>query len=270
MSRWTTLITQDFLPPRARALIWDTFFSQRHRGVNLNYHFPWLDFAGYFSITLEHWVGGEKKLCAAAVVRKVETESVGCVGLVGLVCVDLNYRGLGLSTRLMREVEKAARQHSLVALLLWTTTPRVYSKSGYVVDEVDVCAEVTKLLRPSPGLFCEELSLVIENVSGCGVPPFAIEVRKFISTSSSLTACISTHYWSVASWTGNSEQFSYLAERILPDRWIINTRQGCDITGDLVDFGYSVRFLPGAKRMVRNLGLSTHCAIPYFPLTQRI
>lgn len=53
------------------------------------------------------------------------------LGIVGAVATDETYRGQGLSTKLLTEVEKIAQAKSLDAIVLWSDQLEFYGKAGY-------------------------------------------------------------------------------------------------------------------------------------------
>lgn len=261
------------LPKGARSLIWDVFFASRQRGISLEYHFPWLlDEERMTCITIGSDSNGVLKTQAALVIRNQYIEPIGLVGLVGLVCVDVKHRGQGLSTHLVRLAIDYAKRTSLKALVLWTTKPAVYEKTGFTIDSIDLYGTVRKTaaILTTNTAKSAQASIHIEKRNNGGVPAFADEVIEFSTGSASVTACKTRQGLSLVDWSGDQQEILSLIDRVFPDQWQINAQQASPLVPALQRHGYALDLRPGATRMVRKLTLADQQQIPYIAILDRI
>ena len=113
-------------------LVWEVFFTQRGRGVNLPSHFPWLvqpRQSGLWFASL-HESG---TLLAGLAVRRLP--GAPSMAAIGLVCVRPELRGQGVARQLLSSALIETDRLGLSALTLWTAKPEVYAGHGFELED---------------------------------------------------------------------------------------------------------------------------------------
>lgn len=264
---------RSYVTVNAKKLIWDVFFATRSRGINLEYHFPWINdnkFVTCFSLEISNY--GRLETLATLIIKKEKIETIGWVGLIGLVCVHPQFRGNGLSSHLMKLAEGYGRNSSLKALILWTTKQEVYRDQGYFEDMRDYFGTVTKV-SPLQASEVENNKIYDINLKGCnedGVPAFASDVIKFSKGLASFTVCKTFTGLLLVEWAGDFQDVITIIEKMLPDQWSINVSEDSEMISILKKNGYKVDLQPGAVRMVRMLTQEKFYDLPYIGILKRI
>lgn len=261
------------VPKDARELIWNVFFAARNRGVTLSYHFPWIDESQIVRcIKLQIPDGSSFKCVATLIIKLDELSGVGRIGLIGLVCVHVDYRGRRFSTRLLESALEVARQEGLRCLVLWTSHPSVYEKVGFSTDSMDVFGSISRgeSLQESALRSEESITVTISECRDGGVPAFASSVIRYSSEDASLYVCQSGERRSVVQWTGSVPAVMKLISLVLPDEWQLNADQFDPLIDALRRQGYRATLKPSTHRMVRVLSDSGASNLPYIGLLQRI
>jgi hypothetical protein len=264
---------KSYVPINAKKLIWDVFFASRRRGINLEYHFPWInDKKSVTCISLEISNYGHLETLATLIIKKEKIETIGWIGLIGLVCVHQKFRGNGLSSHLMKLAEGYGQNSSLKALILWTTKQEIYRGKGYVEDMREYFGTVRKV-SPVEAPEVENNKSYDINVRGFnedGVPAFASDVIKFSKGLASITVCKTSAGLLLVEWTGDFMDIITIVIRALPDQWSINVSEDSEIISILKKYGYKVELQPGAVRMVRMLTQEKFDGPPYIGILKRI
>ena len=256
------------VPTEARHLIWDVFFLSKQRGIDLEYHFPWIAKEKITTcVTIDDTSRVKCETIAALVIKEIFIDKVGSVGLIGLVCVHPHYRGRGHSSTLIQHAIDFGLAKSWAALLLWTTKPHVYLKLGF---EVDSCDEFGSVMRVDSAQNTTSTSPVVETFNEFGVPAFATEVKKFSDSVDFLIICNTHDEPTLVDWSKKMTQTLALIDRVLHNSWKINAPKGSELVPCLLAGGYSVNLAQGAARMVRRLGPSYVHEIPYIGQLHRV
>lgn len=251
--------------PGVRDLVWEVFFASRGRGIGLDEHFPWLsDPNGVHCLWLKDDLSGGA-VAAALVVRERKVSPNTVIGQVGLVCVQEARRGQGLSRHLMAEAVRLAHARGLSDLVLWTTKPQVYAKTGFVPESQDIFVRVQAPLEMAP----LQIS-VIRSTASCNLPPFANAAWQWRSDSAQLTTLEGSGGVTLAAWQGEPRALLPLLCAAMPSQWCVNLSQTDPLLTHLERYGFRCATQPGAWQM--RLHSSTHPAaeIPLIPLLERI
>ena len=161
-----TLTLEQSIPPEAETLIWNEFFASRNRGIDWKTHLPWAKKGQVLCISAYN----SSRIIATTLMRYLPDFNVV---MVGYVCVHKNYRGKGLTGKLIEMAAKALTSSGFSQLILWTRSPRVYKNSGFVISE---CEEIYTLKIQPARLNCKIFLAPWPEKQGAmvGLPPFAI------------------------------------------------------------------------------------------------
>lgn len=237
-------------PEAYRALVWDTFFASRGRGLSLDLHFPWLrasEGGTWFVVaqSADSVVGG---LCV-----RPTPDGVSAIASVGLVCVELAHRGQGLSKAMLQRAIDESRDRGLAALRLWTGKPGVYQGLGFVVADPAMFGTVEQPkihgfqtgVLPRREAWPNSLS-----ANGAGLPPFAASGCRWLTETATLITLEDAEGTIVAEWTGPSEAVAELMEQVLPPQVRINTLKGDDLPAVLTERGWRCNLTESRLQMV--------------------
>lgn len=120
-------------------LIWEEFFVSRGRGISLLCHAPFLNGdCNVRSIIATH-LG---RTAGGLIVKDFVAPKEASISLIGFVCVHPESRGQGLSKILLESAVEDAASREKDGLVLWTTTPEIYSHAGFTPDPRDVFVQV--------------------------------------------------------------------------------------------------------------------------------
>lgn len=254
------------VPIGARELIWEVFFASRCRGLNLETHFPWLNDEVVVTVTLADPQAPDHSETVAALVLKADP--VQRIGLVGLVCVREDCRGIGLSSVLLNKASEVAGGRGIDCLVLWTNKPEVYISQGFAVDSNDVFGTV-KLKQYAAG----KPSLDVrrsDEVLRCGIPAFATGIERYASDDAVLTLLRTPNGMSVVAWSGTRDAVADLFEQVLPAEFSLNAQDGDSLLEELSSREHVLTMCPSSFRMVKWLPPDDARAIPYINLLDRI
>jgi predicted GNAT family N-acyltransferase len=259
----------DWIPGSAISLIWQVFFSSRNRGVSPEFHFPWIhDQSGLTCVRVVTRVDQTQATVAALVLRHRRLATGKKVGLIGLVCVAENFRGMGLSTRLIKQAIELARSQELAHLVLWTTKPDVYRYLGFGVDSTDVFGPVKRRLStPSgAGRVNKTEALQVDLIQLAGAPAFANQVVRYSSANgATLSVCKSDRTETLVEYSGPLSSVVDLIGQVMPDTWTLNVLDHDPLIDLLNRSGYETALKPSSVRMTLPLandeGLTA--AIPF-------
>jgi len=264
---------KNFISVEARQLIWSEFFESRKRGVALITHFPWIDDKKEKIACLTIEAKNKKESLVGVLVMLTRNfKDIGDVGFIGMVCVNANFRGLGLSSEMLECIKSYASQEKLSKLVLWTSQPKIYEKTGFVVDSEDIYANICNSSLNSVNKLYAKQDLLIktEQYSEHGVPAFAEEVLRVANRKAILIVCKKKENTTLVKWTGDNSDVVSLASEILLSSWRIVAENGDLIIKELISRGFTINLMQGAKRMVLDLKSDIKLKLPYVNILFRI
>ncbi len=246
-------ITSDWIPRDSIRLMWQTFFAARNRGISPEYHFPWIhDKHDVYCVRCIFDDGFTQSTAASLVLRHRTHESGRKLGLIGLVCVAENFRGMGLSTRLLQQAVVLAKTQRLTHLVLWTTKPDVYSKFGFETDSTDMLGQVARRGSRSAEFKLKKSAVTADIVATVlnGAPAFANEVVRYSASNGvSISICKSNSAETLVEHTGLMDQVMDLIDHVMPDSWNLNVPERAPVIEALNQNGYDTDLKPSAVRM---------------------
>ena len=254
----------DGVPNEAKKLIWEVFFASRQRGVELKIHFPWIDQTNdinCFALTKPC----DSQILATLILKKQFIGSRLSYAMVGMVCVDDEWRGHGLGKKLMNYMLDYSTEKRIPALVLWTTQPKFYSRYGFISDNSDFSGKVT--LNPLQLNAKVKYEIKTGQLSR-GLPPFAKRIIQFANKTSSLFVIESIHGLMLVEWEGTTSAAVDLVESAMPLTWDLSTSVGNSIIHELSSRGHYCMACKSADRMIRYLNTPTQ--IPYISTLNRI
>jgi GNAT superfamily N-acetyltransferase len=258
----------------AKNLIWQVFFQSKQRGINLSTHFPWLEEPEQkiTCLTIEEESNQVIRTIATLVIRKKCISDIGNIGLVGMVCVDPDFRGYGLSTHLIQGAKDYSISAGIFGLILWTSHPKVYEKVDFFIDGQDLFGTIeNKSTLTGLTLLDIELSNIsVSHANNIGVPAFAVEVIEYSSNQATITICKTNIGVTLVKWVGATNAVLALIHRVLPKIWQLNVCQNDPLIKALHIHGYSLDLKPGAVRMALSTSSNMIMKIPYINILERI
>lgn len=259
----------DGIPPDSVHLTWRIFFASRNRGITPEFHFPWIrDKHNLYCIRAILENVSAQTTVASLILRHRPLDSGKKIGLVGLVCVAENFRGMGLSTRLLQKTVELAKMQKLTHLVLWTTKPDVYKKLDFQVDSIDMFGQVIRSrkrsteLKSSRNPFATQIFVTALK----GAPPFAQEVIRYSALNgASISICKSNTTETLVEYAGSIEQVIDLIDHVMPDAWSLNMPEHAPIIEALNHNGFDTILKPSSVRMTLALDKCDYIpdAIPF-------
>jgi len=252
------------LDPRHAHLIWDVFFAERNRGLDLRLHFPWLgrtEGALYAGLRDGgHWLAG---LC----VRPLST-SVANAAAVGLVCVRAELRSQGLGRQLLDASLAALDDRRVDALTLWTGKPEVYRSHGFETDDASLLIHVDGVEPVARAPF-EETSWPASTDTR-GLPPFALGARCLRRGHANAIVLRDPFGDAVAEWQGPDDAVSELLAAAMPRQWRLHATNDDSLPAALRERGARLRSEPSRLQMWRWRAGQQRRAMPTLRLLDRI
>jgi len=261
------------VPLAARELIWDVFFRSRGRGVTLTYHYPWMDSQDDIRCLTINWIGDVSSPCVATlIIKKMVVAQIGIVGLIGFVCVHRDYRGRKLSAALLDSARSSAERDGMVALLLWTSQPRIYENIGFRVDLVELFGSVCRPAVDAGGadLIETRQSIAVSESHEFGVPAFATATLVYRSRNATLYACRVGTSLSLVQWSGSVSEVIEVIRLAFPTEWQINVAQADPLLDALSKQRFSLKLAPATYRMVLPCNRIGDLRVPPIGFLQRI
>lgn len=263
----------DCVPPDAIGLIWQVFFASRNRGITPEFHFPWINEKRDIYCVCAVTDGESAREIAATLVLQHKDLGTGKqFGLIGLVCVASQFRGVRLSSQILERAIQLAKNQKLTHLVLWTKKPTLYEKFGFEVDDTDLFGTINRCLDGT-----SEVDLVkkfsigkIDSKLLSGAPAFAEEVVRYSSVDgASIIVCRSGSTQTIVEHAGELDRVLGLIENVMPETWNLNVQEHAHIIGALRDYGYQIKLKPSAVRMTLALDQSEHQSL-MIPFLARI
>lgn len=262
------------IPEPCCQLIWNVFFASRGRGINLSTHFPWIDTADdVFCLAIRDPRSAiVEKTIATTIIKSTKTKAGVRLGLVGLVCVAEEWRGKGLSSRLISDAIDFARKVDLDALVLWTQKPEVYTGHGFVPDNQELFGHVERVLsrRLNVKFTTKMWPELGELKSQRGLPAFAVGGRLISAESAEVIVLDSPNGVTVAEWHGSDTAVADLLENALPNQWRLNVNEKNSLVVELSKRNFKIDLKAGSLRLVKNLKNSSLLTLPEINLLDRI
>lgn len=129
-------------------IIWKEFFENRSRGLSLEKHFPWMSDNKNLFITASYKgavIGG---LVMRQVSKNDAKKNISLnLGLIGLVCIKQEFRGLGVSTLLLENSIEKSKEMKVDHLVLWTSKHAVYEKLDFQIKDFSKYGQLNDLPR---------------------------------------------------------------------------------------------------------------------------
>jgi len=245
-------------------LIWDVFFAERSRGLDLAGHFPWLGHEeGVLYAGLrdgEQWLAG---LCIRAIPQATVTTAA-----IGLVCVHAGHRGNGLGRRLIGETVAALDERGLDALTLWTGRPEVYRSQGFEADDPGLLIHVDRL--ESRAAMRTEDEPWPSSSDSRGLPPYALRGRCIRHGPARAIVLRDPRGDAVAEWQGPDDAVGELLAAAMPRKWRLHAMTGDTLPDSLRARGARLRSEPSRLQMWRWRAGQRRCTMPTLRLLDRI
>ena len=238
-----------------KKIFWDIFFRLKNRGVSLERHFPWLKGTSteaiFFEATkLSVSVGGLVLREIRYLIDKKELK----IGLIGLVCVVPESRGIGVAGELLKEAIAYAKKHGFDFLTLWTNQHKIYLPHGfYLMDTwcfgwVDASSKQKNAkadLSFQSHIFVENRTLPL--------PPFADSIYEYSVGNISFTLLNDKDGVVVVWYEGEGTEVAHKMIEIFPARWRLNVVKDDPLIHALASCGANVHVCPVNLQMWLNL-----------------
>jgi GNAT superfamily N-acetyltransferase len=238
-----------------KKIFWDIFFRLKNRGVLLERHFPWLEDtstdATFFEATkVSVSVGG-------LVLREIKyfiDEKELKIGLIGLVCVIPESRGIGVAGALLKEAISYAEKHGFDYLTLWTNQHKIYLPHGfYLIDNwcfgwINASSKQKKAkadLSFQSHLFVENRTLPL--------PPFADSIYEYSVDNISFTFLNDKDGVVVVWYEGEVTEVAHAMIEVFPAQWRLNVVKDDPLIHALASCGANVDLRPVNLQMWLNL-----------------
>lgn len=255
-------IVSDWIPPDSIRLTWKIFFASRNRGISPEFHFPWIhDRHNLYCVRIILDNGSDQATAASLILRHRPLDSGRKLGLIGLVCVAENFRGMGLSTQLLQQTVVLAKTQKLTHLVLWTSKPDVYKKHDFEIESTDMFGQVIRCGSRSTEFKLSKNSEATHIFATVlkGAPAFAKEVVRYSTLhGASISICKSSSTETLVGYTGPMEQVIDLIDHVMPDTWNLNVPEHAPIIEALSHNGYDTSLKPSAVRMTLALDECDH------------
>lgn len=241
----TRLTVHDSPPADYLALAWKEFFAGRGRGVTLTAHFPWLDDDGVFFVVQRE----DDAVVGGLAVRPIlSRDGQYRAGLIGLVCVRPDRRGLGIARALMAVAIARAADARFDDLLLWTGKPAVYEGLGFRVQDDATVALVQAGTAVPDGLAraCTAATVMSEPGYRAAIPPFARTVRRFVNGDASLVVVDDA---TVVDWSGADASVARIVAATMPATWRLHALAHDTLPDTLATAGWRVEQSPSRLQM---------------------
>ncbi|WP_193216245.1 GNAT family N-acetyltransferase [Buttiauxella massiliensis] len=226
-----------------KELCWKTFFTQKKRGIKFELHFPWFFNADAFFYTIEIHSGIK---LIGGMTLKIEIKNNIRTAIIGLVCIDEDYRGLGYFSLLMNKADELMQCENIQLAILWSGQHHLYKKHGY------------KLIDHNVLIYIRKKNIIINNaekkieikhytLNDKSLPPFAIYQERLEWDNSYIVYCASEKEFYVIDYECAINDMCSVMDKLSPNGFYINT------TIDQLSFFYSLRALLEIKSKDQNI-----------------
>jgi GNAT superfamily N-acetyltransferase len=224
-------------------LFWNIFFISKNRGISLKRHFPWLENRSCDVVFFEATVSSVA--IGGLVLRKkkylIEDKEIK-IGMIGLVCVASENRGVGVAAALLTKTIAYADSQSYDFLTLWTSQHHIYAtKQFYVTDpwlygwiHTDKCAKRLDNYKYLDKKTISEIKLA-------PLPPFATAAFEYSSGSLSFTLLKDKDGDIVVEYKGNVADLGLFMIQTLPERWRLNVVKNDPLISVLINYAADVK-----------------------------
>ena len=229
-----------------KKLFWSVFFESKNRGISLGRHFPWLESGPEIAIFFEIVISSDA--VAGLVLRHKEYQIHGepiNIGIIGLVCVAPEHRGVGISHKLLAKVIDYSQNNNYDYLTLWTNQHHIYSKHKFYVADPWLYGWVKTDVAVKK-LACDNVfnkALIIENTLS-PLPPFATGLYEYSSNNSSFGFLKDKDGEIVINYKGDVVELGLLMINELPERWRLNVIKNDPLIAVLLNYGAIVKVSP--------------------------
>ncbi|GAC1374958.1 MAG: hypothetical protein NVSMB40_12470 [Aquirhabdus sp.] len=240
-------------------IFWNVFFESKSRGVSLARHFPWIDSGSEDSIFFE--VNQSNNPIGGLVLRRrkviIDNKEIN-IGIIGLVCVTLENRGLGIAAKLIDHAIAYAKQHDFDLLTLWTSQHSIYSRHHFFVTDpwhygwVRTNQPAEMQLDTIKGVRESKHTLLKMNTT-LPLPAFAIALYECIFDTGSFTVAEDEHGLIVLSYTGSPINVMPRMIQTLPAQWRLNVTKDDPLLQALRKDGVLTDLSPSNLQMWLNL-----------------
>lgn len=255
------------VPDGAQGLIWETFFASRSRGIDWATHLPWANDTQTLcaAASIAGRLLASDVVVAALLIRLVPASDAA---MIGYVCVDQEYRGFGLSQRMIDLASVSLRDMGVKSMLLWTGKPRVYESAGFFV-----CGQERRLtLRRKTILSGEriETSRWPSNAANkIGLPPFATAGWQAKTSEARIVFVDTPMGAALLDQTGEPDAILRLMFAVRHSEWSVTLEAGHPLYRLAVAHDACIDDVPGPVTMHRSLGDGA-TPLAHIPLAFRI
>jgi GNAT superfamily N-acetyltransferase len=224
-------------------LFWNIFFKSKNRGISLKRHFPWLENrscdVAFFEATVSSVsIGGLVLRQKKYLIEEKEIK----IGMIGLVCVASENRGVGVAAELLTKTIAYADNQGYDYLTLWTNQHHIYAaKQFHVADpwlygwiQTDKCV---KRLDNHGYLYKKTCS----EIKSTPLPPFATAVFEYSLKGLSFTLLKDKDGDIVIEYKGNAAELGLFMIQTLPERWRLNVVKNDPLISALKNYGADVK-----------------------------
>lgn len=214
MKRSPTIELDDHVAPDLRALIWNEFFASRGRGRSLADHSPWLDATHGVTAVSAH---ERASLSGCLIIKDHEIPGQARTAMIGYVCVRPDRRGQGIADALVGAARDLVESRGLEGLVLWTQTPSVYRKHGFLPDNRDVFVQFPPAVAPHRAQTVKRRADFAR-----GMPAFATAASAVGSDHADAIVLQTTFGPAIAEWTGPDADVADLLAGVVSASWWLN------------------------------------------------
>ncbi|MBC3868957.1 GNAT family N-acetyltransferase [Undibacterium oligocarboniphilum] len=233
-----------------RELAWEIFFTTKGRGISLRRHFPCLYVSSSRAQSFEAREFGQ---VIGGLVLKTEEyfleEKQYKVGLIGLVCVHPNFRGLGVGRQLLTQVIEYAKFNSFDYLTLWTNQHDIYSGLGFEVSdrwnygwieqpEIDICKASIRM---------DDFPGVEDKIKP--LPPFATSRYEINNENAAIVYLCDFDGVIVADYSGEPSLVAKILFDQFPKKWRLNFIENDPLVDALRNLGLKLNASPTNLQM---------------------
>lgn len=202
-------------------IVWDVFFKQKNRGINLKIHFPWLFDSSTPFLSFE--INKNEEIVGGLIVAEKNINSIK-VGLLGLVCIDEAFRGKGYLNKLMNSALSTLALENFDAIYLWTSQHDLYKKYGFYSLDDSILVKVRYITNSQTE---SKSKIKITERADLSVPPFANSVYQADTDDVSIIYCENNQSKYILSYDGILEDVIKTFGVFVGDTFYINSLDVC-------------------------------------------